>query len=199
MRRRTNGWCRSSGDRPGAWRYSPRRVSCSPGASIARSASTRSSVISAASMSVSASRRGAGVAVVVEQVAVERAQRPERKVVARVERLADHGHVAARVAVETGAVIGIREAPIGQRADRHRRPSVRPHRQRTVRVDRRLRERAGRVDHVHLAAPHAAERPLAHAGGRAVEQRNQATGRACGDAASRRTRRTASRAGRRWS
>ena len=37
----------------GARRHSPRRVSCSPGASIARSASTRSSVISAASISVS--------------------------------------------------------------------------------------------------------------------------------------------------
>ena len=112
----------------------PRRTSCSSGASMERSASTRRSVISLSAPPPAWLRNSpAGrLLAVVEDVAVEPAHAPERDVVARVERLADHRHVGAGRAVEPGAVVGPGHPVAGQRADRHRRPAVREHRQRPV-------------------------------------------------------------------
>ncbi len=100
---------------------------------------------------------------------------PERQRIAGRERLADHRHVGAGHEVEHGPPIRVRERPevLESAADRHRRPPVRPHRQRHVGVDRCPGVLASSVGDLHPVAVHAPDRPVAHRVGRAGQQRNE--------------------------
>ena len=80
---------------------------------------------------------------VVQQVALEAASRPERQIVARIEGLSDHGHLAARHPVEHGSPVGAGQAQIWEGVDRHGGPAVRPHRQRHGCRRRGARRRCG--------------------------------------------------------
>ncbi len=102
---------------------------------------------------------------VVEVVApdVAAAARPEGQDVAGGERLADHRDVGAGHEVERRPPVGRREPHevLEALVDRHRRPPVRPHRQREVVVDRGPGVLAAAVGDLHPVAVDAADRPVA--------------------------------------
>ena len=105
---------------------------------------------------------------------------PEGQEVAGRERLADDGDVGAGHVRELGAPVGPREAQLGPGVDRHRRPPVRPHREREVLTDRCARVVPFRVDDVHVARPVAEQRVLAHRRRSRRGSTGRANDRGCG-------------------
>ena len=146
------------------------------------------------SSATSASRRsparfsllGGIVAEVVQVVAGEPGRRPRTAAGRPRERLADHRARRAGHAVEHGAVVGQGQPSASGRAcDRHRRPAVRPHRQRRVVADR-ARARTSLVASMRCTSrpqtPASAQ--LAHRRRLALGSAARASGRACGAAPS---------------
>ena len=113
-------------------------------------------------------------------VAVELGVGPERQEVAGLERLADHRDRRARHAVERRAIVGRRQADLVLAVHRHRRPAVRPHRQRRV-ARRRARGRTSRPSVSRCTSrPHTPDSACSRTDVAVpVEQRDAATCRAC--------------------
>ena len=86
------------------------------------------------------------------------------------------------IVVEHGPMVRPGQAQLGNGVHRHRRPAVRPHRQRRVRRPAGARRTARPLvaDDVHLAAPHAGQRPVADVDRRARRAAARASDRGCG-------------------
>ena len=69
--------------------------------------------------------------------------------------------------------VGSRQAELREGVDRHRRPAVRPHRQRAVGLDGLADVAAVAVDELDAAAPDAGQRPVPDVVGGAGDQRDQ--------------------------
>ena len=143
----------------------PETSRCSLGASTSSSAATsRSTASPSRPLPARLSLLGWIFDDVEEMVSRERASRPERQPVARVERLTDHRHVRTGHGVERGTLVRPWQPELWERVHRHGRPSVRPHRERRVVTRGRaaVAQRAAVADDLYLASPHAGERPFTY-------------------------------------
>ena len=159
----------------GAESSSDRGVSsCSSGASTSCSASRSSSSISRSTARADEVFVLVGVVADVVAVVLIDARRPgpEGERVAGLERLSDHRHVAAGHEVEARPLVGWSEQ-VREAVHRHRRPAVRPHRQREVVADRGARVLPRAVGDLHPVPVDPADRPFANGGGRSRQQRHE--------------------------